>query len=205
MTAESSSALLAVPGESPERSPLASPVVYTPPSDSSAIDTENNLPKRRPSPLDLPSRGREAPLPVSGDIRFTGSRAGTPLGSAKPPLKRNGASDFDSDSDEEEEMAGRPPLHRPTDGRSETPLLKDERGRSEEEEEPLGSARPAFVARRSTFRSRSPDHEAQSATKRKYIYAAFFLGLSLVSFVVQTETATYVTQELGWKKSYCML
>ena len=42
------------------------------------------------------------------------------------------------------------------------------------------------------------------ATK-KYSYAAFFLGLSLVSFVVQTETAGYVKRELGWDKAYCML
>jgi drug/metabolite transporter (DMT)-like permease len=42
-------------------------------------------------------------------------------------------------------------------------------------------------------------------TRRKYIYASFFLVLSLVSFVIQTETAVYIQHELKWKKAYCML
>lgn len=29
--------------------------------------------------------------------------------------------------------------------------------------------------------------------------------LSLISFVVQTETAVYIQKELGWVKPYCML
>jgi hypothetical protein len=55
------------------------------------------------------------------------------------------------------------------------------------------------------MRSRSPDTQAKLATRKKYTYAAFFLGLSLVSFVVQTETAVYIQHELGWNKAYCML
>jgi drug/metabolite transporter (DMT)-like permease len=42
-------------------------------------------------------------------------------------------------------------------------------------------------------------------TRRKYIYASFFLVLSLVSFVIQTETAVYIQHTLKWKKAYCML
>ena len=99
----------------------------------------------------------------------------------------------------------RPPMHRPTDGRSShMPLLKDERGRSSYDA-PNGSARPPFAARRSTFRSRSPDMEGSSAIKKKYAYAAFFLVLSLVTFVIQTETASYIQTELGWDKAYAML
>lgn len=98
----------------------------------------------------------------------------------------------------------RPPLHGPTDGQSHMPLLKDERGRSSYDA-PNGSARPAFAARRSTFRSRSPDMEGSSAIKKKYAYAAFFLLLSLVTFVIQTETASYIQTELGWNKAYAML
>lgn len=98
---------------------------------------------------------------------------------------------YDSDSDMDDR---RPPLHRPTDGRSHQPLL-DERGRSE---------RPVF-SRSSTMRSRSPDTQAKLATKKKYTYAAFFLVLSLISFVIQTETAVYIQHELGWNKAYCML
>ena len=105
-------------------------------------------------------------------------------------------------------MESRPPLHRPTDGRSQQPLLggvlKDERGRPTHEV-PNGSARPAFHARRSTFRSRSPDMEGTSAVKKKYIYAGFFLVLSLITFVIQTETAVYVADDLGWNHPYAML
>lgn len=103
-----------------------------------------------------------------------------------------------------EEAGERPPMHRPTDGRSQTPLLKEERGRPSYDS-PNGSMRPPFHARRSTFRSRSPDTEGTSATRKKYTYAGFFLILSLMSFVVQTETAVYIQHELGWNKAYCML
>ncbi|RAL61039.1 hypothetical protein DID88_010135 [Monilinia fructigena] len=43
------------------------------------------------------------------------------------------------------------------------------------------------------------------ATRKKYTYAAFFLSLSLISFVIQTETAVYIQHQLGWNKAYCML
>ena len=99
----------------------------------------------------------------------------------------------------------RPQSHRPTDGRSQVPLLKDERGRPSYDGSANGSARPAFAARRSTFRSRSPDMEGSAAVRKKYTYAAFFLVLSLISFVIQTETAVYIQHELGWNKAYAML
>ena len=106
---------------------------------------------------------------------------------------------------DEESMGERPGMHRPTDGKSHTPLLlKDERGRPPYES-PNGSARPAFHSRRSTFRSRSPDTEGSSATRKKYTYAAMCLVLSLIGFTVQTETAVYVQHVLGWDKAYCMM
>ncbi|RMD40189.1 hypothetical protein DV735_g4935, partial [Chaetothyriales sp. CBS 134920] len=59
---------------------------------------------------------------------------------------------------------------------------------------------------RSAFRSASPTYATPAnLTRRKYVYAAFFLLLSLVSFVVQTETAVYIQHELKWDKAYCML
>lgn len=81
------------------------------------------------------------------------------------------------------------------------------------------ATRPALSSnsrRSSNFRSRSPgaggldsDPETQAAAKaaarRKYLYAAFFLVVSLVSFSVQTELAAYVQTHLGWNKAYCML
>ena len=102
-------------------------------------------------------------------------------------------------------MDARTPAHRaPVDGKSHVPLLKDERG-SLSYDSPNGSARPAFAVRKATFRSRSPDMEGSSAVRKKYTYAAFFLLLSLVSFVIQTETAVYIQHELHWNKAYCML
>lgn len=108
------------------------------------------------------------------------------------------------DLDEDEDMAGRPPLHRPDDGNSQVPLLKDERGR-QSYDSPNGVVRPPVAARRSTFRSRSPDLDSASTTRKKYIHAALFLGVSLVAFTVQTETAVYIQHDLGWDKAYCML
>lgn len=100
-------------------------------------------------------------------------------------------------------MVERPSMHRPSDGRSQVPLLKDERGRPSYDGE--ANVRPGVITRRSTFRSKSPDFAGASATRKKYTYAAFFLGLSLISFVIQTETAVYIQHELKWNKAYCML
>jgi hypothetical protein len=118
----------------------------------------------------------------------------------------------DWDSDDDEMSDRRPPLHMPTDGLSVQPLLSKDneadedrgrRGYSEDTDIEAGS-RPHF-SRRSTMRSRSPDTQAKLATRKKYTYAAFFLGLSLISFVIQTETAVYIQHELHWDKAYCML
>ncbi|KAL8766914.1 MAG: hypothetical protein Q9194_006134 [Teloschistes cf. exilis] len=165
----------------------------------------------------------EDPRQVEGLAVKTASRGPSPLRSItfrhSPSSSRRDSSASETDSlqkdwDHEESMGGhpegkegmdtRPPLHRPTDGRSQVPLLKDERGRPSFSE-PNGNTRPTFATRRSTFRSRSPDMEGSAATKRKYMYAAFFLLLSLVAFVVQTETAVYIQKKLGWKKPYAML
>lgn len=176
----------------PEASPSShsSPIVYTPPSESSALS--NTVPQRRPSPLSL-------------NHPHSRPQSKTRANNSSIATHAEGAFDSDYDSDEQgDAMAGRPTMHRPTDGRSEVPLLKEERGRPSYDS-PGGSARPAFVSRTSAFRSRSPDLAAQSATRTKYTYAAFFLGLSLVSFVIQTETAVYIQKDLGWNKAYCML
>ena len=171
-------------------------VVYTPPSEDSRLhDTlSTRPPSRRPSPL-RSLAFEDPPL----------SRRRSPAPGASSGLRKEQSKDYSfSDHEEDDTMDTRPPLHRPIDGRSQVPLLKEERGRSSYEA-PNGSARPAFVARRSTFRSRSPDMEGSAATKRKYVYAGFFLALSLVAFVVQTETAEYIQKHLGWKKPYAML
>lgn len=66
------------------------------------------------------------------------------------------------------------------------------------------TARPTF-SRRSTMRSVSPGELARDMARKKYAYAAFFLAVILVSFVVQTELSVYIQRDLGWNKAYCML
>ncbi|EXJ75966.1 uncharacterized protein A1O5_00474 [Cladophialophora psammophila CBS 110553] len=107
-------------------------------------------------------------------------------------------------------MAGRTSMHRPTGPESHEPLLGEDKqasNRGRPESPSLhGSARPAVSSRRSTFRSRSPSYsQPEDMVRRKYIYASFFLILSLISFVVQTETAVYIQHELKWNKAYCMM
>lgn len=115
----------------------------------------------------------------------------------------------EEDSDREDMDDRRPPIHRPTDmaRQSHQPLLhsKDDEERGRPGYSTDMPDRPPLFTRRSTMRSRSPDTQAKLATRKKYTYAAFFLGLSLISFVIQTETAVYIQHELGWNKAYCML
>ncbi|RMZ91673.1 hypothetical protein DV736_g1112, partial [Chaetothyriales sp. CBS 134916] len=90
-----------------------------------------------------------------------------------------------------------------------TPLLEsdasDLRGRPVSYETDRAAPSSGRV-HRSAFRSASPTYATPpNLTRRKYIYAAFFLLLSLISFVVQTETAVYIQHELKWDKAYCML
>jgi hypothetical protein len=157
-----------------------------------------------------------SPIPwqTSQPVSRTPSRISTPTngfdkntnGASKQVFEAEDDSDFDGE-DFNEMGDRRPALHRPTDGRSHQPLLHkddEERGRTGYSS-PDPSGRPPLFTRRSTMRSRSPDTQAKLATRKKYTYAAFFLGLSLVSFVVQTETAVYIQHELGWNKAYCML
>lgn len=173
-------------------------IIYTPLSEDArqGDNLSAKPPSRRPSPLrSVLSDKSLPPSPPS------------PLSSESDSVHEDlGTSDFVLENLEgaEEGMETRPPFHRPTDGRSQIPLLKEERGRPSYDT-PNGSARPPFAARRSTFRSRSPDLEGAAATKKKYIYAGFFLVLSLVAFVVQSETAVYISKKLGWKKPYAMM
>ncbi|PGH31944.1 hypothetical protein GX50_05272 [[Emmonsia] crescens] len=119
----------------------------------------------------------------------------------------------DDESNDDETMAtSRPPLNRIGDSRSKSqvPLLKDEE-RGRRIASPVSAdgdevTRPSYMTRRrSAFGSRTPEYDTKNATRRKYYIASIFLVLSLVSFVVQTETAVYIQHELGWEKPYCML
>ncbi|KAK4151383.1 hypothetical protein C8A00DRAFT_17202 [Chaetomidium leptoderma] len=75
-----------------------------------------------------------------------------------------------------------------------------------------GGHRPTLARRATatstTMSSRSPHQAAAAArleARKKYTYAAFFLVVSLVTFTVQTELASYIQHDLGWDKAYCML
>ena len=180
-------------------SDTSSNIVYTPQTSSPERNTQTKLQRATPD--------QSTPSSPSTSPKFTHSHNLDPDVSSSSTKERPSEEEglYGEEDDNDDEMETRPPLHRPTDGRSQQPLLKDEgRGRTQYES-PHGSARPTFAARRSTFRSRSPDLEGSAATKKRYAVAAVFLLISLVAFVVQTETAGYIQNTLGWKKAYCML
>lgn len=112
------------------------------------------------------------------------------------------------ESDNDGADMSRPSMHQPMEGRPEDPLLKDEHRRMSGPDYESGDAegRPMLHhTRRPTIRSRSPEGDAKQTTRRKYVIASAFLLLSLVAFVIQTETAVYIQHELHWDKPYCML
>lgn len=161
----------------------------------------------RPQTVELSSWPASRPISRASSAAASRDRSGTATRNVSfEQDDDDGYSDFEDDLGRMGDR--RPPLHRPTDGRSQQPLLQNgdsDRGRSGSLSSPDISGRPPLFTRRSTLRSRSPDTQARLATKKKYTYAAFFLMVSLVSFVVQTETAVYIQSELGWNKAYCML
>ncbi|KAK4234496.1 thiamine-repressible mitochondrial transport protein THI74 [Achaetomium macrosporum] len=121
------------------------------------------------------------------------------------------------------------------DARSSEPLLQDEpdRGRRSSASPPTPTppfstpttpTNPATLtphhhsppmpnnpgATRGLLRSRSPASTvllptARLEARKRYTYASVFLVVSLVSFTVQTELASYIQHDLGWDKAYCML
>jgi drug/metabolite transporter (DMT)-like permease len=176
-------------------------LIYTPPGTESPLPPvgAHRASVRPTSPLRLTS----LPLPIKAEFRAERQYSrGVHFDTDHEPHG-------DDDDEDDTEMAGRPDLHLPTGPESQEPLLGDDnkyasRGRPDSPNE-HGSAR-APLSRRSTFRSRSPSYtHSDDMVRRKYIYASFFLLLSLVSFVVQTETAVYIQKDLGWNKAYCMM
>lgn len=166
---------------SPGSSDSSQGIIYTPAGSVSPLPRSNNQPS---IPLE------------SFSVREKQSK--------EPPPNEDTTSQPDA-----KDMPERPPFHRPTGGLSNTslPLLKEERiyedaRTSREDRRSVGLRRPP----RDGFSSRSPQHERpEDQARKKYLYASFFLAVSLVSFVVQTETAVYIQHELHWNKAYCML
>lgn len=88
--------------------------------------------------------------------------------------------------------------------RSPSPLLGGPRARSSAHGNALHGGRTASSMRR--MRSRSPLLQpAASSVRTRYVFASFFLVVSLVAFTVQTELAAKVQHERGWDKAYAML
>ncbi|PBP25509.1 hypothetical protein BUE80_DR003595 [Diplocarpon rosae] len=161
--------------------------------------------------LNLNALPLASPAPYHRPVSRTSSREPKTTSASAPAPVIGSPDDLLSDPDSGDEDWGvRMGDRRPAEGHSHQPLLHkddEERGRTgyDDANSPsMATERPVF-SRRSTMRSRSPDTQAKLATRKKYTYAAFFLGLSLVSFVVQTETAVYIQHELGWNKAYGML
>jgi len=168
-------------------------VVYTP------AGTESPLPSQFPLSRSSPPRLPSLPLHIREESRAN-----------KQKTRAEIDVDVDQDLDlSDSEMADPRPMHRPSSGQSHVPLLGDDKyaGRRGRSPDAHGSSRqPTFAARRNSFRSRSPTYAPPpNLVRRKYIYSAFFLLLSLISFVVQTETAVYIQHDLKWNKAYCMM
>lgn len=136
------------------------------------------------------------------------AKTGDPSSSSSPQ-DIDTETDVDDETTDDELAMARPSMSKPTESRSNVPLLKEEhRGRHHGTTfaRPTAESRTVSDAsRRSSFRSKMPDYDSKRATRRKYIIASFFLVLSLISFTVQTQTAVFIQQELGWDKPYCML
>ncbi|OLN87054.1 putative transporter C405.03c [Colletotrichum chlorophyti] len=139
---------------------------------------------------------------------------------------RNGDDEYFKDEDEDDDMSDhhqRPALLRNHDSKSGQPLLNPSAGddHGDADDDHLRHARMGYstrsrgasplltpnrpnFSRSSTLRNRAGP-TATEAVKTKYLYAGFFLVLSLFSFVIQTELSAYIQQEMGWDKAYCML
>ncbi|KAL9618702.1 MAG: hypothetical protein Q9160_006581 [Pyrenula sp. 1 TL-2023] len=204
MTSDSQEASSDSAKASPGSESTTNPTIFTPPESEATFPASHlSEPSKRrtsPSPLRLSTVPNLSHADLKTKVTGQGTQR-TPLHSDTKDRDLD-YSDDDLDLELDEMASSRPPMHRPTDGRSEQPLLKDKRGRPSYDSP---STRPPFASRRSTFRSRSPEYVDPNATRKKWTYAGFFLVLSLVSFVIQTETAVYIQHTLKWKKAYCML
>ncbi|KAF4124306.1 EamA-like transporter family [Geosmithia morbida] len=117
----------------------------------------------------------------------------------RPLLRKGKVEDNEEEEEEQQQQRGRSSL---SESRNGPPYYGGGGGGR--------SAAPSqastFAGRRSMMRSRSPrEVVAEDKAKRKYMFAAFFLGVSLVSFCVQTELSSYIQNDLGWGKAYCMM
>ncbi|KAG5989101.1 hypothetical protein E4U43_004565 [Claviceps pusilla] len=131
-------------------------------------------------------------------------RSGTPLLYKSDPEAQ---ADADSDADAGGSSKRSSPLGRPSLSRLTTPTTDADDSSSNLAHPPM-TARHASFSRQSTMHSRSPKavmEAAKASARKKYLFAALFLSVSLVAFCVQTELSAYIQHDLGWSKAYCMM
>ena len=140
------------------------------------------------------------------------ARSADPLLKKSPPSSDHDADDNDDRGRRSYRSSSRQPSPLPSTSSSSlhvripSPFSADG---SLDPERPMAPRRTRTTTSGSSgLRNRSPTQSAAAAraeARRKYTYAAFFLVVSLVSFTVQTELASYIQHDLGWDKAYCML
>ncbi|KAK5129661.1 hypothetical protein LTR08_002986 [Meristemomyces frigidus] len=197
----------------------------------STLRASKSTPTPTPTSHRLPPDYATSPAASSSDLVHLShdtSRQPSPLAALPHPdqYKKGGPEDSDAedsdaedsdsepwdaaDDDDNADSADPPTMSssqrrssiRPMDSRAQAPLLSP--GHKHNDYERPQS--PALSRRRSSrFRERDPAQRARAANKKRYTYAAAFLGLSLVTFAIQTETAVYIQHNLHWNKAYCML
>ncbi|KAG6001561.1 hypothetical protein E4U21_004079 [Claviceps maximensis] len=132
-------------------------------------------------------------------------RSGTPLLYKSDPEAQ---AEADAEAEADASFHRSPPLERPSSSsRLMTSTTTDADTPSDLFQPPM-TARHASLGRSSTMHSRSPAavmEAAKASARKKYLFAAFFLSVSLVAFCVQTELSAYIQHDLGWSKAYCMM
>ncbi|KAG5970483.1 hypothetical protein E4U55_001656 [Claviceps digitariae] len=126
-------------------------------------------------------------------------RSGTPL-----LYKSDPEAQAEADTDASSKRSS--PSARPLSSRLTTPT-HDANNLPDIFHPPMTARHPSF-GRQSTMHSRSPTavlEAAKASARKKYLFAAFFLSVSLVAFCVQTELSAYIQHDLGWSKAYCMM
>ena len=204
----------------PVRTPSASPIPSLQPpghrhtSNDSTVDIEGS---GRGSSSDLEHLSKEvsrqgSPFtevshPASYKSRETEAGSSRGLGKEKEADEGEGSgvvvfdAEADADADDEADMPSDLRHSMEDKGSHRQPLLDGDKGRQSYEDD----SRPSYSRRSSRFQDADLEREAHKATRKRYTIAAGFLLVSLVSFIVQTETAVYIQHNLKWNKAFCML
>ncbi|TKX23630.1 putative EamA-like transporter family protein [Elsinoe australis] len=156
---------------------------------------------REPSPfVRLPDPKEFEPITPTTPNRNHGAPYASRSRAAEEEEGLEDDDDFEAWDDEDPLTANMPSDLRTS--KSQQPLLPNDKSHQayDSPQRPLNTRRST-----SRFHERDPEIAAKAATKKRYMYAAVFLVISLISFTVQTETAVYIQHNLHWNKAYSML